>query len=89
MIIYTNVNGNEKTFNQQEFADVKDQIVSQCVTGDRFRCVDRFADYTICIMGVHDNGYEINAFDNWYILEDIDDVLTKDELIAFITEGGY
>lgn len=89
MIIYTDVNGNERTFSVQEFADVKDEIVSQCVAGDHFRCVDRFGDYTITIMGVHDNGYEINVWDNWHILEDVDAIINKEELISFITEGGY
>lgn len=91
MIIYTDKSGKTETLTNEELIATKNSIyfTSLYTQGGKFRCIDEFGDYTICILDVVDDKYVINAFDNWYVQEDVDDVLTIEQLVTFITEGGY
>ena len=91
MIIYTDKSGKTETLTNEDLIATKNSIyfTSLYTQGGKFRCVDQFGDYTICILDVIDDKYVINAFDNWNICEDFDDTLTIEQLVTFITEGGY
>jgi hypothetical protein len=91
MITYSDKNGNIEVLNKEDLVAEKNSIyfTSLYTAGGKFRCVDEFGDYTICILDIIDDKYVINAFDNWYVQEDIDDVLTIEQLVTFIIDGGY